>query len=180
MIIFTNTYTIILSWCILTVASEESSCDKGQWGINCTSTCPAFCTSNGCEKKTGFCYGCLSGFQGKYCDIPCPLNCIHCDQYNGECYTSCTINCATCTSSTGTCLHCKPGWYGKECELPCFSGCAAGHCTKSNGNCIRFRNGTGRSANNNARLFSAHVLKVLAIVNIVFQDFEVKIVGLNV
>ncbi|XP_062574210.1 multiple epidermal growth factor-like domains protein 10 isoform X2 [Saccostrea cucullata] len=77
-------------------------------------------------------YGCMTGYYGPNCSLPCPDNC-------GDGY---------CHIETGVCFSCKPGYQGYQCENECTSntygqdcglrcGACLGHkqCNHINGSC---------------------------------------------
>lgn len=41
---------------------------SGVFGINCDKPCPANCKENLCHIENGSCFGCKTGWTGKFCD----------------------------------------------------------------------------------------------------------------
>lgn len=78
--------------------------------------------------------GCVGGYSGQYCDVPCVSN-----FYGENCVSQCSDGCAvtpplrSCNAADGTCLQgckpgympplcdskCRPGWFGQDCKHQC-------------------------------------------------------------
>ncbi|XP_048760432.2 uncharacterized protein LOC125669744 isoform X1 [Ostrea edulis] len=91
-------------------------CATGRYGVNCGKSCTRGC-EGGCEKETGHCYKCKTGFfQPPYC-FKCNdsiLNCVACHSaqkcdvcdtgYEGEkCINRDAVNCSKCEGSPCLC-----------------------------------------------------------------------------
>ncbi|KAL8617491.1 hypothetical protein ACOMHN_062702 [Nucella lapillus] len=125
-----------------------SSCKAGYTGSTCSgcqdgyytnsgvcSQCSSNCRSRMCDKTTGMCKGCVTGWYGEQCTFSCPSGCLNaCDQQSGKCASckdglhgdQCTSRCPTgCLNDTclqsGLCSSCKAGYTGSTC-----SGCVTG------------------------------------------------------
>ncbi|XP_045200878.2 uncharacterized protein LOC123554670 isoform X2 [Mercenaria mercenaria] len=44
------------------LASQNMNCAQGYWGTDCKNACPERCSSVGCDKAAGSCFGCDSGY----------------------------------------------------------------------------------------------------------------------
>ncbi|XP_053403893.1 uncharacterized protein LOC128558480 isoform X2 [Mercenaria mercenaria] len=44
------------------LASQNMNCAQGYWGTDCKNACPEGCSSVGCDKAAGSCFGCDSGY----------------------------------------------------------------------------------------------------------------------
>ncbi|XP_048256003.1 protein draper-like [Haliotis rufescens] len=98
--------------------------------------------------------GCVDGYRGISCRIPCPVNCQVCERFNGSCIsckdtfhgTNCTLTCEelcqgfrcdtdkTCSKTT-----CLDGRYGQNCSNKCDPRYLT--CTQSTGDCTACRDG---------------------------------------
>ncbi|XP_046576219.1 scavenger receptor class F member 2-like [Haliotis rubra] len=126
----------------------------GCHGSNCSSVCQGRCHDDGCDRSTGECFRCRSGFYGRHCDTPCPPRCssfpvggvVYCDRHTGACSESCgggwtgvhcdgrcPPNCkglsSVCHIRTGECLDgCDGRWAGNFCNMTC-DNCLMGRCS---------------------------------------------------
>ncbi|XP_067677173.1 scavenger receptor class F member 2-like isoform X2 [Haliotis asinina] len=95
-------------------------CKYNFYGKNCHK-CPVNC-NNGCDRQSGTCKGCRTGWRGDYCGVKCPL-CVNCANtegckqpcsdgiyYGGNCQDACPLHCDGCNTSTHQCKVCL------ECE----------------------------------------------------------------
>ncbi|XP_025108223.1 receptor-type tyrosine-protein phosphatase kappa-like isoform X3 [Pomacea canaliculata] len=117
-------------------------CDNGWYGDNCTQVCGHCGGDSFCDKKTGSCTSCQTGFQLPLCRVcadgwygdSCTQTCGHCadssvcDKVNGSC-TSCQTG-----FQPPLCQECADGWYGANCTQTC-GNCFASVCNKVSGNC---------------------------------------------
>ncbi|XP_048250897.1 serine/threonine-protein phosphatase 6 regulatory ankyrin repeat subunit B-like isoform X1 [Haliotis rufescens] len=76
----------------------QTTCEWGRWGERCEKACPEHCIANEarklqhCHKLTGKCSeGCMRGWHGDICDLPCSSHCEKntCNQQNGLCSFGC-------------------------------------------------------------------------------------------
>ncbi|XP_071098480.1 serine/threonine-protein phosphatase 6 regulatory ankyrin repeat subunit B-like [Haliotis cracherodii] len=76
----------------------QTTCEWGRWGERCEKACPEHCIVNEarklqhCHKLTGKCSeGCMHGWHGDMCDLPCSSHCKKntCNQQNGLCSFGC-------------------------------------------------------------------------------------------
>ncbi|XP_025108233.1 uncharacterized protein LOC112572662 isoform X9 [Pomacea canaliculata] len=114
-------------------------CVDGWYGINCSQNCGNCITSSDCNKTTGRCTSCKTGFS-----LP---NCTDCEDgwYGNNCVETCG-HCeggnSTCDKINGSCpscdgafkpplckVNCDKGWYGHNCVETC------GHCMGGNSSC---------------------------------------------
>ncbi|XP_071118700.1 receptor-type tyrosine-protein phosphatase eta-like [Haliotis cracherodii] len=59
--------------------------DPRYYGPHCRTPCSSSCT-DGCNRITGECGNCVSGYTGDKCNVTCPPNCKgRCDRSTGEC-----------------------------------------------------------------------------------------------
>ncbi|XP_071078474.1 multiple epidermal growth factor-like domains protein 10 [Haliotis cracherodii] len=121
-------------------------CYPGYWDKRCSIKCSDSCRHNTCEITDGgierCSEGCVTGFQGTNCIIPCDTpvdNCTECpggceeeycklnstcvsgcvDSYYGSGCRPCSNRCKSCNRVTGTCEECHPPYVGRDCEHPC-------------------------------------------------------------
>ncbi|XP_046548373.1 platelet endothelial aggregation receptor 1-like [Haliotis rubra] len=112
------------------------------------------CLNHNCTRtqsgKTICAAGCVEGFWGTICRIPCPENCQTCERLQEKC-TKCKDNqyglfCnLTCQeqchgfqcNQAGTCSDtaCTDGRYGDDCSRECGKGCKA--CNRTTGHCMK-------------------------------------------
>ncbi|XP_071085481.1 scavenger receptor class F member 1-like [Haliotis cracherodii] len=131
-------------------------CDKGYFGLKCSSPCSDKCRYTTCtlveRKGIGKCtHGCVPGFHGTSCDRPCDqvVNCTLCQggcdgeycQLGGACFAACRdsfygagcktcpSHCRTCNRMTGVCDECDPTHHGVNCEKSCEN--CVGSCESS-------------------------------------------------
>lgn len=90
---------------------------NGTFGNECFYPCPLNCLDRQCDKFTGQCINCVSGYQGKDCSKKCESG-----KYGLNCHNSCG-NCqkdTQCHNVNGSCLHgCSPGYVGPFCNISC-------------------------------------------------------------
>ncbi|XP_053403050.1 multiple epidermal growth factor-like domains protein 6 [Mercenaria mercenaria] len=126
------------------------NCAQGYWGADCKSRCSEGCTDIGCDKVTGSCFECDSGYHGFWgsnCSNICPNNCESCDKSSGTCLfcpngfwgSNCskpcsTKNCKMCDINTGFCKSCESGFWGPDCNYRC-NNCSNIKCDISTGAC---------------------------------------------
>uniref|UniRef100_A0A915Q4T7 Multiple epidermal growth factor-like domains protein 10 n=1 Tax=Setaria digitata TaxID=48799 RepID=A0A915Q4T7_9BILA len=127
----------------------ENKCQKGYYGINCTSKC--FCyNENECDQITGECH-CI-GFTGKHCEQPCPkgtfgkefVHLIALDQIARtnalaiQCHpTIGSCSCRAGYTGAGCNSLCPTSYYGENCENKCDCNLNTGsQCDPVTGQCI--------------------------------------------
>ncbi|XP_046582386.1 uncharacterized protein LOC124289768 isoform X2 [Haliotis rubra] len=92
-------------------------CKYNFYGKNCHK-CPANCI-NGCDRQSGTCNGCRTGWRGDYCGVKCPL-CVNCANTEGckqlcsdgiyygvNCQHGCPLHCDSCSTPTQPCKVCQ-------------------------------------------------------------------------
>ncbi|XP_025108279.1 multiple epidermal growth factor-like domains protein 10 isoform X2 [Pomacea canaliculata] len=121
-------------------------CLDGWYGTGCSHTCGNCITNSDCDKTTGQCTSCKTGFS-----LP---NCTDCE--NGWYGNNCVETCGHCMGGNSTCNringscpscdgaftpplckdNCETGWYGHNCVETC-GHCMGGNstCDKINGSC---------------------------------------------
>uniref|UniRef100_A0A2C9KKX0 Uncharacterized protein n=1 Tax=Biomphalaria glabrata TaxID=6526 RepID=A0A2C9KKX0_BIOGL len=77
-----------LSTCYRNIIYCYDECPYKTWSLNCSKTCP-HCADD-CNKRTGACSGCLSGF--KQPDLGCTKEC-EVGEYGTNCLGNCTMKC---------------------------------------------------------------------------------------
>ncbi|KAK6959983.1 platelet endothelial aggregation receptor 1, partial [Biomphalaria glabrata] len=77
-----------LSTCYRNIIYCYDECPYKTWSLNCSKTCP-HCADD-CNKRTGTCSGCLSGF--KQPDLGCTKEC-EVGEYGTNCLGNCTMKC---------------------------------------------------------------------------------------
>ncbi|KAH3711620.1 hypothetical protein DPMN_071291 [Dreissena polymorpha] len=95
------------------------------------------CSNGECNKQSGFCSSCVTGYTGYSCNQTCSTGCLNdtCDQFTGHCTHTCKTgfhgdkcdyfcppNCQLCTS-VNYCSKCEDGFHGNKCEYACPSNC---------------------------------------------------------
>ncbi|XP_067654222.1 scavenger receptor class F member 2-like [Haliotis asinina] len=91
-----------------------TDCDPGYYDYKCTSVCSKNCRNKTCTISnigSGTCtHGCLPGFQGTSCNIPC-------DNPGGNC-TVCPGGCdgGYCQLASSCVSGCVDGYYGADCN----------------------------------------------------------------
>ncbi|XP_046547257.1 multiple epidermal growth factor-like domains protein 10 [Haliotis rubra] len=112
----------------------------------CTSLCSKTCRNHSCRLSVsgiGDCTdGCVPGYEGPRCNIPCVSprgSCTACpggcdggycqlgsfcvsgcvDSYYGTGCRSCSSRCKSCNRMTGSCRQCHPGYFGPNCRYSC-------------------------------------------------------------
>ncbi|WAQ99449.1 PTPRT-like protein, partial [Mya arenaria] len=124
-------------------------CDDKTYGQNCSNKCSDHCFGP-CDKISGTCTECESGFEGPFCNKSCTktkwgMNCNkscgqcateECNPYNGFCITGCKAG-----YKPNTCHeHCDSGSFGVNCRNTCNPNCQ-GPCNKINGHCLDCKSG---------------------------------------
>ncbi|XP_062599172.1 multiple epidermal growth factor-like domains protein 10, partial [Saccostrea cucullata] len=141
--------------CIKQTGICSSGCVPGYYGYfysDCTLAC-GNCSTSTCDRNTGNCQTCNTGYYGAKCDIHCRNACFNkeCSQNNGSCSNGCNSglyglfcdklcnkNCRQFNcSQNGTCINgCKPNWSGDTCNR-CDSTHFGTNCSQvCNVNCI--------------------------------------------
>ncbi|XP_067677654.1 scavenger receptor class F member 1-like isoform X2 [Haliotis asinina] len=107
-----HTRVLVLLVALSTVSHMAGGC------LNCFNECG----ENGqCDE-----YGCLAGYYGTNCSLPCPTSCR-----DG------VLKKPACDRDTAFCLSgCRQGFFGRQCDQHCPSNCVNGTCVQMNGNCI--------------------------------------------
>ncbi|XP_046585339.1 cell death abnormality protein 1-like [Haliotis rubra] len=130
-------------------AHAQGPCPKDKYGNclhgNCTRTAAG---------RTECAKGCVRGFWGTECRIPCPEHCEACNRYDGTCFICsgdvygqyCNITCdAMChgfrCNKHGSCFSptCQDRWYGSNCRKQCNQTFLK--CGKIDGECITCKDG---------------------------------------
>ncbi|XP_056002246.1 multiple epidermal growth factor-like domains protein 10 isoform X2 [Ostrea edulis] len=100
--------------------------DPTFYGENCDQPCPDKCQEKRCNISTGYCLGCIPGYQGFRCSQVCDKQ-----AYGLGCSSSCG-NCSDgepCHYQNGTCPRgCNAGVYGETCQIPCQTGFYGKNC----------------------------------------------------
>ncbi|XP_070546384.1 delta-like protein A [Ptychodera flava] len=125
--------------------TDPASCDctPGWTGSKCDISIPETCDSrfnsdicrnhndcddfHGCNVKTCKCYGCIKGYRGIYCNLPCGHG-----KYGYGCENTCSDDCKSekCHHITGNCTACAVGYHGENCEEECPDGYYGHNCLK--------------------------------------------------
>lgn len=83
--------------------------------------CPVNCKERSCDRSTGQCVTCISGFWGDTCTFLCSSFC----------------NEGVCGKTKGYCTQgCTPGRFGEICDQICSSGCKNDTCDQQTGICL--------------------------------------------
>ncbi|XP_071115904.1 multiple epidermal growth factor-like domains protein 10 [Haliotis cracherodii] len=136
-----------------------TDCNTGYFDDMCSSLCSKNCKKRSCQLSgsgIGVCTeGCVPGYQGASCIIPCDSpggNCTACpggcdggycqlgsscvsgcvDSYYGTDCKTCSSRCKSCNMMTGLCKECRPEYFGPNCVHSCdhcLRSCAHG-CTE--------------------------------------------------
>ncbi|XP_067670080.1 multiple epidermal growth factor-like domains protein 10 [Haliotis asinina] len=124
-----------------------TQCERGYFGKRCRKECNRRCRDHLCElTETGIEYcigGCVPGFRGTRCNIPCHnpgTQCAVCegrcdggycwlsstscvsgcvDSYYGLGCKNCSQTCRFCNRSTGMCNDCHDPYRGLNCQMSC-------------------------------------------------------------
>ncbi|XP_046567980.1 multiple epidermal growth factor-like domains protein 6 [Haliotis rubra] len=124
----------------------DTECSDGYFGLQCKSICSKNCRHGKCHLSTtgndDCTDGCVLGYQGNSCNIPCDSpggSCTACpggcdggycqvgsscvsgcvDSYYGTGCKSCSSRCKSCNRMTGTCAECHTLTFGPDCEYSC-------------------------------------------------------------
>ncbi|KAH3875437.1 hypothetical protein DPMN_038703 [Dreissena polymorpha] len=104
---------------------------NGYYAGGCNTPC-LFANCDTCNKDSGQCSTCKTGFYGTRCDLSCSPNCAA--NINGV---------ISCSKDLGLCdeQRCRPGYWDTTCTIQCSATClrdSAGNriCQFSNGTCI--------------------------------------------
>lgn len=121
--------------------SNAETCDEcyipetllnGKCYSPCSRCFHGMCSSDGKCKN-----GCVDGWHGTKCDLPCPKECSKCNSSDtcsscvhgftwnkNKCISTCTNCVDQLCSAVGVCdKGCKDGWFGDKCIEKCFEGC---------------------------------------------------------
>lgn len=94
-----------------------------------STNCPT-CHHDHCDSYGRCVHGCMAGYYGEYCDMPCGINCVQAEWYH-ETKETCNEN--------GVCLHgCANNTYGLHCDMKCPGMCSTSmyYCSDPyNGHC---------------------------------------------
>ncbi|XP_046326660.2 scavenger receptor class F member 2-like [Haliotis rufescens] len=112
-------------------SGECTQCIEGFFGSKCEdcSYCRSSCDTGGCVD------GCLTGYYGRFCHVPCNRHCRLTDQ--NRCFIQrnsfdeyMSENCTSqCDQERGNCRHgCDVGYFGLSCGLQCNENCLASSC----------------------------------------------------
>ncbi|XP_046567421.1 scavenger receptor class F member 1-like [Haliotis rubra] len=107
-----------------------TECNTGYYDRRCKSTCSRNCRNNTCVLSSNgndnCTHGCVPGYQGTSCNIPC-------DSPGGNC-TACPGGCdrGYCQLGSSCVSGCVDSYYGTGCKN-CSSGCTP--CNRSTGTC---------------------------------------------
>ncbi|XP_067669898.1 scavenger receptor class F member 1-like [Haliotis asinina] len=123
-----------------------TSCHSGYHGSTCELVCNIGCRHGACELTSrgieNCTEGCVAGFRGPNCKVPCsppPELCQECpggcqegycqlgsscvsgckDGFYGATCKDCSSTCKTCNRTIGTCLECHQSHFGSNCSYPC-------------------------------------------------------------
>ncbi|KAH3875380.1 hypothetical protein DPMN_038644 [Dreissena polymorpha] len=122
--------------CATTANDCRQECAYGYYGNGyyaggCNTPC-LFANCDTCNKDSGQCSTCKTGFYGTRCDLSCSPNCAA--NINGV---------ISCSKDLGLCdeQRCRPGYWDTTCTIQCSATClrdSAGNriCQFSNGTCI--------------------------------------------
>ncbi|XP_071115905.1 multiple epidermal growth factor-like domains protein 10 [Haliotis cracherodii] len=129
-----------------------TECDTGYFEDMCSSLCSKNCKKRSCQLSgsgIGVCTeGCVPGYQGASCIIPCDSpggDCTACpggcdggycqlgsscvsgcvDSYYGTDCKTCSSRCKFCNRMIGLCKECRPEYFGPNCAYSCD------HCLRS-------------------------------------------------
>ncbi|XP_071099024.1 multiple epidermal growth factor-like domains protein 10 [Haliotis cracherodii] len=132
--------------CDSDTGSCVTECESGYFDLKCKSLCSRNCKNKKCKSVSGgteVCTdGCVPGYQGGRCNIPCDSpggNCAACvggcgggycqlsstcvsgcsSSYYGSDCKQCSSRCKTCNGYTGMCEECFPQYFGPNCEYLC-------------------------------------------------------------
>ncbi|XP_076468722.1 uncharacterized protein LOC143299422 [Babylonia areolata] len=92
-------------------------CVAGRYGDQCTTPCSPGCQNTGCDRQTGQCSPCNTGYTGSQCS-ECQ------DKYyktTSNTCVQCNVYCRSqsCDKATGRCDDCVDGRYGDMCDKTC-------------------------------------------------------------
>ncbi|XP_025108267.1 multiple epidermal growth factor-like domains protein 11 isoform X3 [Pomacea canaliculata] len=106
-------------------------CVDGYYGTDCSQTCGKCDKNYVCNKTSGWCTSCQTGFNSPLCN----------ECANGWYGTNCSQTCGNCRSNsvcdktTGWCTSCQTGFNIPHCK-ECVDGRYGADCSKICGNCI--------------------------------------------
>ncbi|XP_062610203.1 multiple epidermal growth factor-like domains protein 10 [Saccostrea cucullata] len=127
---------------------NKTECNtSGEYGENCTLSCPENCQEGHCNIEDGTCLECVVGYQGPHCEEECDglMYGQNCNQSCGSCLKS-----EQCHHINGTCTdgcdrgyegemcteECPVGRYGYNCEDTCSINCGVpSRCNRVTGEC---------------------------------------------
>ncbi|XP_046546530.1 multiple epidermal growth factor-like domains protein 6 isoform X2 [Haliotis rubra] len=142
------------SECDITTGYCITDCDRGYYDQRCKSVCSKNCRNKTCEMSSNgndaCTEGCVQGYSGTGCNIPCDSpggSCTACpggcdggycqlgsscvsgcvDSYYGNDCKTCSSRCKSCNGSTGQCSECQQSYGGPNCEFSC-NHCVGGSC----------------------------------------------------
>ncbi|XP_041361330.1 multiple epidermal growth factor-like domains protein 10 [Gigantopelta aegis] len=117
---------------------------NGRHGQDCKHNCSEGCVQKKCDRWTGVCERCKTGYYGSKC-----FKCGHCDVCDEQgvcsgschqgwfgifCKDNCYVKCNKCDRSTGQCYQCAVGYSGTYCTEPCPTTCRIISC-QQDGTC---------------------------------------------
>ncbi|XP_062567914.1 scavenger receptor class F member 1-like [Saccostrea cucullata] len=93
-----------------------NGCVAGKYGSNCQFSCGK-CSTGKCERNTGYCENCETGYFGRKCERKCSENCLNqeCGKMDGHCNNGC-----------------YKGFYGFLCNMSCRENCVQTKCIQNN------------------------------------------------
>lgn len=118
------------------------TCVSGKWGDQCLQNCSQSCKDSVCHKDYGAClHGCIKKFAGLNC-TKCVLGLYGDDRVSGKyCNNPCPVNCMktsanqTCNISN-YCIHgCEDRFYSTKCNN-CSDNCLQDKCEQETGRCL--------------------------------------------
>ncbi|PVD25287.1 hypothetical protein C0Q70_15787 [Pomacea canaliculata] len=128
-------------------------CPIGKYGEHCDRSCGKCHANHACDRLTGICGSCSSGYTGPLCTETCSSGmygadcrehcgrCVDsntCNMYDGRCETGCAPGHQPplCKASIPVSLvsACITGFYGANCSRPC-GHCSEGTCHSVSGEC---------------------------------------------
>ncbi|XP_059177808.1 multiple epidermal growth factor-like domains protein 11, partial [Physella acuta] len=131
--------------------SNDTECSPGSYGDNCDFKCSENCALSLCNEQNGYCYSCVPGSKGDFCNKTCDNG-----WFGYNCSLRCPDNCRNkqCDPINGLCKNCKEGYfgdrcdkvcsrgyYGENCSMQCSKNCDHNSCDPASGQCIRCKDG---------------------------------------